>query len=58
VAEKYARDKKASAYLGEKIVKGGSGVWGDVAMSAHPNIPQKDLNQIVQYILSLKKKNK
>lgn len=56
VAEKYARDKKASVYLGEKIVKGGSGVWGDVAMSAHPDIPQKDLSQMVQYILSLKPK--
>lgn len=56
VAEKYAQDKKASAYLAQKIVKGGSGVWGDVVMSAHPDIPQKDLNQIVQYILSLKPK--
>ena len=56
VAEKYAQDKKASAYLAQKIVKGGGGVWGDVVMSAHPDIPQKDLNQIVQYILSLKPK--
>ncbi len=54
VAEKYAHDKKASAYLSQKIVKGGGGVWGDVAMSAHPDLAQKDLNQIVQYILSLK----
>jgi cytochrome c len=56
VAEKYGHDKKAPAYLSQKILKGGSGVWGDVAMSAHPDLPQKDLNQIVQYILSLKSK--
>ena len=54
VAEKYAKDKKAPDYLSQKIMKGGSGVWGDVAMSAHPNMSQKDLDQIVKYILSLK----
>jgi cytochrome c len=53
VAEKYAGDKKAATYLSQKIMKGGSGVWGDVAMSAHPDIPQKDLSQIVEYVLSL-----
>ncbi len=56
VAEKYATDKKAGDYLSQKIRKGGSGVWGDVAMAAHPNLEQKDLDQIVQYILSLKPK--
>jgi cytochrome c len=54
VAEKYAKDKKAEAYLGQKIVKGGAGVWGDVAMSAHPDLAPKDLHLILQYILSLK----
>ena len=54
VAEKYSKDKKAPDYLSQKIMKGGSGVWGDVAMSAHPNMSQKDLDQIVKYILSLK----
>jgi cytochrome c len=56
VAEKYAHDKNATVYLSQKIVKGGSGVWGDVAMAAHPSLEQKDLNQILQYILSLKPK--
>ena len=56
VAEKYAHNKKAAAYLSQKIVSGGAGVWGDVAMSAHPNLAQKDLHQIIQYVLSLKPK--
>jgi cytochrome c len=56
VAEKYASDKNAKAYLGQKIVKGGAGVWGDVVMSAHPDLAEKDLGQIVEYILSLKHK--
>ena len=58
VAEKYADDKKATTYLRQKIMKGGSGVWGDVAMSAHPDIAQNDLSHIIEYILSLKPKAK
>ncbi len=53
VATKYAGDKKAPAYLAAKIVKGGSGVWGDVVMAAHPSISDKDLTSIVKYVLSL-----
>ena len=56
IAEKYGDDKTAPVKLSQKIVKGGSGVWGDVAMAAHPDLQQKDLNQIIQYILSLKPK--
>jgi len=53
VSEKYMNDPKAHTYLTEKIIKGGSGVWGDVAMAAHPNISQTDLQQIVSWVLSL-----
>jgi cytochrome c len=53
VAQKYRNDPKAANYLAQKIVKGGSGVWGDVAMSAHPSLSGGDVNQIVTYILSL-----
>jgi glucose/arabinose dehydrogenase/cytochrome c551/c552 len=55
VSEKYAKDKKAREYLSQKVMKGGSGVWGDVAMSAHPDIAKKDLNAIIDYVLSLSK---
>ena len=37
-------------------MKGGSGVWGDVAMSAHPDINPADLKQIIAYILALSDK--
>jgi cytochrome c551/c552 len=53
VAQKYQADPKAPGYLAQKIIKGGSGVWGDVAMSAHPSLSQDDVNQIVTWILSL-----
>ena len=56
VAEKYEGDTKARAYLTNKIIKGGSGVWGEVAMAAHPDLKPEDAGMIVDWILSLNKK--
>ncbi|MDX2247376.1 MAG: ThuA domain-containing protein [Bacteroidia bacterium] len=56
VAKKYASDPKASAYLAQKIKNGGSGVWGEVAMAAHPSLPDADISEMVSYILSLEGK--
>ena len=53
VAQKYGKDPKAEEYLSQKIIKGGGGVWGEVAMAAHPTLPPNDLKQIVSWILSL-----
>lgn len=53
VAKKYFKDKDAIPYLTDKIIKGGSGVWGEVAMSAHPGLSEGDAKQIVQWVLSL-----
>ncbi len=53
VAQKYAKDPRAAAKLSQKIINGGSGVWGETAMAAHPNLPQSDAQQMVQWILSL-----
>jgi len=53
VAKKYEKDANASAYLVNKIIKGGAGVWGEVAMPSHPNLPETDAKQIVAYIQSL-----
>lgn len=53
VSDKYAKDPRAVNYLAEKVIKGGSGVWGDVAMAAHPTLSQDEAKQIVSWILSL-----
>lgn len=55
VAQKYAKDKKAEATLSNKIIKGGAGVWGEVAMPAHPDLKPADAQKIVSWILSLNK---
>jgi cytochrome c len=41
--------------LADKIVNGGSGVWGDIPMAAHPGLDKENAKKMVKYILSLKK---
>ncbi len=53
VAEKYPANEKTITSLAGKIIKGGGGVWGEQAMSAHPSLSKAEARQMVQYILSL-----
>jgi len=53
VAKKYKDDENAMTYLQGKMKNGGTGVWGEVTMPAHPNITSDETSQIAQYILSL-----
>jgi cytochrome c len=53
IADRYRKDPKATDYLAGKIVSGGGGVWGEQAMSAHPELSEGDAKQIADYILSL-----
>ncbi|RFZ85748.1 PKD domain-containing protein [Mucilaginibacter terrenus] len=52
VAKKYKNDPNAVTYLSKKIKTGGSGVWGDAAMPAHPALSANELNSVVRYIMS------
>jgi cytochrome c len=55
VANKYASQAPGIiATLADKIVKGGSGVWGEVPMLPHPTISPADAESMVKYILLLK----
>ncbi|HVG15948.1 MAG TPA: ThuA domain-containing protein [Chitinophagaceae bacterium] len=53
VSKKYSTDKNAIGYLSNKIIVGGGGVWGEHAMSAHPQISKEDAEEIVKYVLSV-----
>jgi cytochrome c len=55
VAKKYPKNDKSINYLADKIIKGGSGVWGKIPMTPHPKISQNDAKLMAKYILSLKK---
>ena len=55
VANKYTASPAVIDTLANKIIKGGSGNWGNIAMSPHPNLSMTDARDMVKYILSLKK---
>lgn len=58
VAAKYAGQKDALPKLTQKVLKGGSGVWGNVFMppgkDAPANLTEAEAKQLVTWILSLK----
>jgi cytochrome c len=53
VAKKYEFTRANVEMLAGKIIKGGTGVWGEVPMSAHADISQADAEKMAQYVLSL-----
>lgn len=55
VANKYAGSDTAVAYLSQKIIKGGKGVWGTIEMAAHPTLSQQDAEALAKYVLLFKK---
>ncbi len=54
IANRYSTSDTAQTYLANKIIVGGSGVWGDVAMLPHADISEEDAREMVAYILSFK----
>jgi cytochrome c len=55
VAAKYENTDENIEMLAGKIIKGGSGNWGAIPMTAHANLSQEDAEAMVKYILLLKK---
>lgn len=54
IADKYS--EKDMELVASKIIEGGSGVWGGVPMSPHPQVSKEEAKKMVEYILTLKKK--
>ena len=54
VAAKYRDNKGAVDLLADKIVKGGAGVWGPVAMPANPQVSEADARKLASWVLSVK----
>ncbi|NOT52670.1 MAG: c-type cytochrome [Chitinophagaceae bacterium] len=44
------------SHLAGKVISGGTGTWGQVFMTPHPNLSQADAEAMVKYILLLKNK--
>jgi len=54
VAAKYAGQKDAEGKLVQKVLKGGSGVWGAVPMPANTQVSEAEARTLVKWVLSLK----
>jgi len=53
VAKKYPANEANYEALSKKVIAGGSGNWGAVAMAPHATLPPADVKKMVEYILSL-----
>lgn len=49
---RYPRQQVFIKILAQRIIHGGSGAWGHVAMKAHPKVSVPDAEAMVTYILS------
>jgi cytochrome c len=53
VSKKYTKNDATVDKLSKKIINGGTGVWGDVTMPAHPSLKPDEAKQILDWIYSL-----
>lgn len=54
VGAKYAGQGGAADKLAAKVMKGGTGVWGNIPMPANPQVTDAEAKQLVDWILTLK----
>lgn len=52
IAKKYKPTDANLTLLSGKVIKGGSGTWGQIPMLAHPNVTPADAKKMVRFILS------
>lgn len=52
IAAKYKSEKGAEAALTQKVLKGGSGVWGQIPMPPN-NVSEAQAQQLVKWILAM-----
>ena len=56
IAKKYAgMPDTIVSHLAKKIISGGTGVWGQIFMTPHPDLSKADAETMVRYILLLGK---
>ena len=54
VTAKYSKDPLAKERLAQKILKGGSGIWGMVPMPANPQVSPEESQALAAWVLQLK----
>ena len=57
VAKKYETTDANVEMLAQRIINGGSGVWGEQPMNAHTDLSKEDAEKMARYVLSLDETN-
>lgn len=55
VAAKYENTEANVTMLASKIMKGGTGVWGQIPMTPHAGMSEADARALAKYVLLLRK---
>ncbi len=53
IASRYRNNEFAARDLSKRVIEGSSGIWGNTAMAAHPQLAAEQTMEMVLYILSL-----
>ncbi|MCB9332317.1 MAG: ThuA domain-containing protein [Lewinellaceae bacterium] len=53
IARRYQKNEIAVRDLSLKVIRGGAGNWGQTVMSAHPQLSNSDVGEMIRWILSL-----
>ncbi len=53
IANRYENNDLTVVRLANKVINGGSGVWGEALMTPHPTLSTEDAKEMVNYIMSL-----
>lgn len=53
IAQRYQNTEGTINRLADKIIDGGTGVWGEANMTPHPTLDRKQAESMVRYILAL-----
>ena len=53
VAGKYENTSENRAMLQDRVINGSSGIWGDHAMAAHPELSDEHAKRIVDFIMGI-----
>lgn len=58
IAERYKGNTESVGILSRKVINGGKGTWGEIAMPAHPKLSEEEASGMISYILSLTENRK
>ncbi|WP_339675080.1 c-type cytochrome [Cyclobacterium marinum] len=56
IATRYEKNAANISLLTRKIINGGSGVWGNTPMNPHPDLKEKEITTILDYVFTFRPK--